>query len=157
MRSLTLSINTLSVTLDRFTAYDRILADPGQIEYAVVGTPLDSGPQYEPKMVWTVSAMVTWEEWHTLGAIFLSSDSLRRQNGNYRVLVQDSVQNFIESGIRTRAIAIGGTEETFPGGTAYPAQFYCRMFEPKSQWQRNGLYPYIASFTLRELDKVLST
>ncbi|MBD2771178.1 hypothetical protein [Iningainema tapete] len=154
MRQLTLSIAELSVTLSRFTAYDRNTPETGQTEYSIVGTPLDSGPVYEPKHIWVASAMVTWEEWHALGAIFQKSDSLRRNISNYRILVEDSVQNFVEHGARTRAIATGGSEATFPGGVAYPAQFYARMFEPKSQWQRNGLYPYVASFTLRELDKV---
>lgn len=154
MRNLTLTIDGLTATLNRFISYERVLADTGQTEYSIVGTPLDTGSVYEPKHVWTVSAMVTYEQWFALAAIFRKSDNLRRQQGNYRILLEDSVENFVEVGERTRAIARFGNKVNFAGGTAYPAAFYTRMFEPKSQWQRNQLYPYIASFTLRELDIV---
>ncbi|MEH1777120.1 hypothetical protein [Nostoc sp.] len=153
MRQLTLSISGISVTLKRFVSYDRVLADTGQTEYSIVGTPLDSGPVYEPKHIWTISAMVTYEQWFAIGAIFGECDRLRRSQGNYRITVDDSIQDFIEQGTRTRALALGGVQTNFTGGVAYPAQFYTRMFEPKSQWQKNQLYPYVASFVLRELDK----
>ncbi|MFN6572375.1 hypothetical protein [Dendronalium sp. ChiSLP03b] len=154
MRQLTLTIGDISTTLKRFTSYDRTLADTGVTDYSIVGTPLDSGPVHEPKHIWTISAMVTLEQWLALGAIFGECDRLRREQGNYRILVEDSIQDFIEQGTRTRAIAAGGSETTFTGGVAYPAKFYARMFEPRSQWQVNQLYPYVASFVLRELDKV---
>ncbi|MEH1821536.1 MAG: hypothetical protein V7L31_21055 [Nostoc sp.] len=153
MRQLTLSISGISVTLKRFFSYDRILADTGQTEYSIAGTPLDSGPVYEPKHIWTISAIVTYEQWYGIGAIFGECDRLRRQQGNYRITIDDSIQDFIEQGARTRALASGGTETTFTGGVAYPARFYARMLEPKSQWQKNQLYPYVAGFVLRELDK----
>ncbi|MEH2201179.1 hypothetical protein [Nostoc sp.] len=153
MRQLALSISGISVTLKRFVSYDRLLADTGQTEYSIVGTPLDSGPFYEPKHIWTISAMVTIEQWRALGAIFGECDRLRRTQGNYSIIVDDSIQDFIEQGAGTRAIAAGGTRTYFTGGVSYPARFYARMFEPKSQWQRNQLYPYVASFVLRELDK----
>ncbi|MEH2148609.1 hypothetical protein [Nostoc sp.] len=153
MRQLTLSISGISVTLKRFVSYDRILADTGQTEYSIVGTPLDSGPVYEPKHIWTISAMVTCEQWYAIGAIFGECDAKRRTQGNYRITVDDSIQDFIEQGARTRALAFGGVQTNFTGGVAYPAQFYARMLEPKSQWQKNQLYPYVASFVLRELDK----
>jgi hypothetical protein len=135
MRQLTLSISAISVTLKRFVSYDRILADTGQTEYSITGAPLDSGPVYEPKHIWTISAMVTYEQWYAIGAIFGECDRLRRTQGNYRIIVDDSIQDFVEQGARTRVLAPGG------------------MFEPKSQWQKNGLYPYVANFVLRELDK----
>jgi hypothetical protein len=153
MRQLTLSVSNISVTLKRFVSYDRILADTGQTEYSIVGTPLDSGPVYEPKHIWTISAMVTIEQWRALGAIFGECDRLRRTQGNYRITVDDSIQEFIEQGTRTRALASGGVQAYFTGGVAYPARFYARMLEPKSQWQKNQLYPYVASFVLRELEK----
>jgi hypothetical protein len=153
MRQLTLSISGISVILKRFVSYDRILADTGQTEYSITGAPLDSGPVYEPKHIWTISAMVTLPQWYAIGAIFGECDRLRRNQGNYRITVDDSIQDFVEQGTRTRAIASGGTEIAFTGGVAYPARFYARMLEPKSQWQKNQLYPYVASFVLRELDK----
>lgn len=152
MRQLTLSISSFSVTLKRFVSYDRIPADTGQTEYSIAGAPLDSGPQYEPKHIWTVSAMVTIDQWRGLEGIFGECDRLRRTQGNYRIIVEDSIQDFVEA-TQTRAIAAGGAQTFFTGGVSYPAQFYARMFEPKSQWQRNQLYPYVANFVLRELDK----
>ena len=153
MRQLTLSISGISVTCKRFVSYDRILADTGATEYSIVGTPLDSGSVYEPKHIWTIGAMVTLEQWYGIGAIFGECDRLRRQQGNYRITVDDSIQDFIEQGYKSRALVPGGEQKYFTGGVAYPARFYARMFEPKSQWQRNGVYPYVANFVLRELDK----
>lgn len=153
MRQLTLSFDTLTVTFKRFGSYDRPLAGTGETDYSIVGAPLDSGPVYEPKHIWTVSAHCTYEQWYALGAIFTKSDKVRRDQGNYRITVDDSIEYFREYGTRTRAIAPGGTQTNFTGGVAYPARFYARMFEPKNQWQQNQLYPYIASFVLRELDK----
>ena len=153
MRQLTLSISGISVTLKRFVSYDRILADIGTTEYSIVGTPLDSGPVYEPKHIWTISAMATLEQWYAIGAIFGECDRLRQNQGNYRITVDDSIQDFIEQGYKSRALVPGGEQKYFTGGVAYPARFYARMFEPKSQWQRNGVYPYVVSFVLRELDK----
>lgn len=153
MRQLTLSISSISVTLKRFVSYDRTLADTGMTEYSIVGTPLDSGPVYDPKHIWTVSAMVTRPQWWALGAIFGECDRLRRTQGNYRIIVDDSIQDFIEQGYASRALALGGSIAFFTGGVSYPARFYARMFEPKSQWQRNHVYPYVANFVLRELDK----
>jgi len=153
MRQLTLSISSISVTIKRFISYDRTLATTGETDYSIVGTPLDSGPFYEPKHIWTISAMVTQDQWYAIGAIFGECDRLRRTQGNYRIAVDDSIQDFIEQGYRTRALALGGGQTNFTGGVAYPARFYARMLEPKSQWQKNGLYPYVASFVLRELDK----
>ena len=153
MRQLTLSIGSISVTLKRFVTYDRTLADTGMTEYSIAGTPLDSGPVYESKHIWTVSAMVTRTQWWALGAIFGECDRLRRTQGNYRITVDDSIQDFVEQGYRSRALASGGAQTTFAGGVSYPARFYARMLEPKSQWQKNQLYPYVANFVLRELDK----
>ncbi|MEH2029809.1 MAG: hypothetical protein V7K67_09055 [Nostoc sp.] len=155
MRQLTLSISSISVTLKRFVSYDRILADTGQTEYSIAGTPLDSGPVYEPKHIWTISAMVTLPQWYAIGAIFGECDRLRRTQGNYSIIVDDSIQNFVEQGAMTRALVPGGAQISFTGGIAYPARFYARMFEPKSQWQKNQLYPYVANFVLRELDKAI--
>lgn len=155
MRQLTLSISSISVTLKRFLSYDRVLADTGQTEYSIVGTPLDSGPVYEPKHIWTISAMVTLPQWYAIGAIFGECDRLRRVQGNYSITVDDTIQDFIEQGTMTRALAPGGAQTAFTGGVSYQARFYARMLEPKSQWQKNQLYPYVASFVLRELDKAV--
>ncbi|MBN3951941.1 MAG: hypothetical protein HWQ38_37945 [Nostoc sp. NMS7] len=153
MRQLTLSISGISVTLKRFVSYDRTLADTGQTEYSISGASLDSGPVYEPKHIWTVSASVTLSQWWAIGAIFGECDRLRRTQGNYNIIVDDSIQDFIEQGYRSRGLAIGGVQAYFPGGVAYSARFYARMLEPKSRDQANGVYPYVASFVLRELDK----
>ncbi len=153
MKTLDLSISSFSVQLSKFTQYERLTPDTGQTEYSIAGTPLDSGPVYEPKHLWNVTAMVTWAQYSILHAIFQESDSRRRNQQDYRILVGDRIQNYVEVGSRTRGIAPGGTEVNIGGAIAYPAQFHARMFEPRAEFQRNSYLPYQVSFVLRELDK----
>jgi hypothetical protein len=156
MKSLNLSIGAFGVSLARFTegGYDRTLAQIGETEYSIIGTPLDSGPVHEPKHIWAISAVVTRSQWHGLWAIFRESDRRRREQANYRILCEDSIEDFIDVGGQTRDVAPAGSVTDFGGAIAYPAKFYVRLFEPKSRWIRNELYPYTATFTLKELDKV---
>ncbi|WP_414755548.1 hypothetical protein [Anabaena sp. CCY 9910] len=134
-RYLQLSISGTTVQLRKFAEYNRAIADTGQTEYSIAGTPLDSGPAYEPKRIWTVSAMATMAQWQDLMRIFAECDRLRRDNGNYRIALEDRIEQVVSN-----------------TGVASWGSFYVRMFEPRSQHQRNQLYPYIISFVLRELD-----
>jgi hypothetical protein len=155
-KKLILSIDGIAATLSQFTTYDRTPQNTGETEYAIIGTPTDSGLAYEPKHSWNVSALTTLTDWHAIQLIFAKSDRLRRQQGNYRITVDDLIQPFAEEGARTRAVATGGVVTNVPGGVSYPAKFYVRMFDLKSQKSGSGKYPYTVSFTLKELDKVIA-
>jgi hypothetical protein len=154
MRRYNLSIGDLSVPLTRFESFpERKLANTGETNYSIIGTPVDDGPYYEPKHIWSAIAEVTQEEYRLLWAIFKYSDGLRRNQGNYRITLDDTLEPFIEYGARTRAIVPGQPEVNFSGWVEYPARFYVRMFEPTARFQRNTVYPWRVSFTLKELDK----
>jgi hypothetical protein len=132
---LRLAISGISVDLTRFASYERQFADTGQTEYSINCTPLDSGPAYAPKRIWNVSVHVTIDQWTKVMRIFAECDGLRRDDGNYRISIIDKIEPTVSS----------------DGGLS-SGPFYARMFEPRSQYQRNGLYPYVISFVLRELD-----
>lgn len=153
-KTLTLSIDSYAVVIDTFAqnGYERTRADTGETEYSIWGTPLDSGPFFEPKFIWIISCYLSKEEWIKLNAIFSLSDKRRRQMQNYRITINDYIEEIIEDSPRTRAVASGGSVNTAGNSVYYPAKFYARMFEPKST-QQGGLKLYLTSFTLKELDK----
>jgi hypothetical protein len=154
MKIIRISIDTLSVELSRFTpdGYQRTTPETGATEYSIYGTPLDTGPAYEPKIIWQIATFTTLEQWRTIQTIFSLHDNRRRQQGNYRIAVDDYIRDFVESGTRKRALAAGGIVTSFAGGVSYPAVFYARMLEPSFEITKNGQYPYISRFTLKELD-----
>lgn len=153
-KTLTLSIDSYTVTIATFAqnGYERTHADTGETEYSIWGAPLDSGTFFEPKFIWAIQCYLSKEDWIKLNAIFSLSDKKRRAQQNYRITINDYIEEIIEDSPRTRAVASGGSVSNLGNSVYYPARFYVRIFEPKSS-QQAGLKPYLASFTLKELDK----
>jgi hypothetical protein len=151
-KKLILSIEDISIAIAFFNndGYER-LAEGGDTEYSIFGTPADTGNMYEPKHIWNVGCFMTSEELAQLQRVFSRSDELRRQLGNYRITLEDNVQEFIEAS-RTRAMATGGQVLDYSGIVAYPAKFYVRMLNPKTKII-GGYKKYSVQFTLKELDK----
>jgi hypothetical protein len=149
-KTLTLSINELSVAIAHFTNYDRISPSTGEMDYAIDGTPTDSGLAYEPKLIWTISALVSESQKETLSQIFATSDRLRRQQLNYQIAVDDSIQDLIEEQASRDAV---DEVKAINGGVIYSAKFYARIFEPKFVKMGSGIYPFLVSFVLKELGK----
>lgn len=153
---LTLSIDNFYLSLTKFAenGYERMTATLGDVEYSLNGSAIETGSLHEPKLVWVISAFVTAEQWRQLQAIYLHSDRKRAAQQSYSIQVFDRIENCVEPGIRTRAI-VPGESVTIEGGLiSYPARFGARMFEPKAEKLKNSQYPYLARFTLKELDRI---
>lgn len=155
-KTLKLSIDNTSIAIANFSSdgYERLLAENGDTEYSIYGTPADTGNFHEPKHIWNVGCFMTSQEMARLQQIFVTSDELRRQLGNYRITLEDNIQEFIEK-TRTRAIATGGQMLDYGGVVSYPAKFYVRMLNPKIKII-GGYKRYSVQFTLKELDKFIA-
>lgn len=127
MSSITLSITTLTVTLDTFlnNDYPRIEArENGGIAYSIAGTPAVSGFAYEPKHIWVISALCKASSWDALEAIYLESERRRRNLLDYDVTILDLVTDFKEPVPRTRSLVPNTVEELLFGSySRYYAQF----------------------------------
>lgn len=153
-RALTLSIDVFSVSLTVFESYERLIAQVGDVEYSLNGSAIETGQLHEPKFIWTISAYCSAEQWRRLYAIYQRSERKRRTQQPYFIAVDDFIEPFVEDGNRSRAMAAGGSPTIDGGLVLYPARFGARMLEPKSQKVDNLQFPYVARFTLKELDKI---
>lgn len=153
-KKLILSIDGTSIAIALFNSdgYERLLAENGDTEYSIFGTPADTGNMHEPKHIWNIGCFLTNEELAKLQKVFSRSDELRRQLGNYRITLEDNIQEFMEA-TRTRALATGGQILDYGGVIAYPAKFYVRMLNPKTKITGSSYKRYSLQFTLKELDK----
>jgi hypothetical protein len=154
-RVLRLSIDVFSISLNVFESYERLTAQVGDVEYSLNGSAIETGSLHEPKFIWSIAAYVSNEQWRQLWAMYQRSEKKRRSQQPYYIAVDDFAEPFTEDGnARSRALAPNGTVTNQNGYISYPARFGARMFEPKSQKVDNLLYPYVARFTLKELDRI---
>lgn len=155
-RPLKLSIDSYAVAMTQFVSggYERLSPEVGSLEYSLAGVALVDGQLYEPKFTWTIKALLTEDQKQQLNAIFRRSERKRRTLQGFAIRVHDSIEPIEEdSAGRSRALADGATVSgTDP--ISYYAQFDARMFEPRFEQSGNSLYPWIASFVMRELSKV---
>ncbi len=154
--SLTLSIEEFNLSLTKFAenGYERMTAALGDVEYSLNGSAIETGSLHEPKLIWIISAFVTTQQWRQLQAIYLHSDRKRALQQPHAILIDDEIENYVEPGNRTRAV-VPGESVTIDGGLiSYPARFQARIFEPKAEKLKNSQYPYLARFTLKELDRI---
>lgn len=155
---LILTIDTFTLTLSEFLpgGHERKPFEDGEMEYSLFGSALTDGPMFESKHVWTIKAICSQRQWNTLVKIYKRSERKRRADQDYKILVSDYVEPFVEDDARTRALAAGGTVVTdTDGGVSYPAVFAVRLFQPNNEKLQNTEKPYVASFVLKELDKVM--
>lgn len=154
--SLTLSIEEFNLSLTKFAenGYERMTAALGDVEYSLNGSAIETGSLHEPKFIWVISAFVTVQQFRQLQAIYLHSDRKRAAQLPHAITIDDEIEPYVEPGNRTRAIVPGGTTTIEGGLISYPARFGARMFEPKAEKLKNSQYPYLARFTLKELDQI---
>ncbi|MBW4648906.1 MAG: hypothetical protein KME06_09410 [Kastovskya adunca ATA6-11-RM4] len=134
--SLKLSINGLSLTINRCSdpKFPRARIQPyGGLEYSIHGTPIGDGSSFEPKFIWTITAVLLPEEALVLEAIYAEFDRQRRMPpyASADILLVDTYQQYIERLPRTRAIAPGATESLIGSShVGYFPQFKAWMVEP---------------------------
>jgi hypothetical protein len=156
MGTLTLTLEDITVTLDKFVGSDRPRQLPqiGEVSINDGGSVIINGATFEGKHIWVPSAFVTSAQRINLSAIWARSDYLRRTTGTgYQILIYDQTEEFQESTAQTRD-KVPTTSVTAVGihSVSYFAQFYGILKErPKFTWQ-----PAIdtVSFKLFEGDKI---
>lgn len=157
---LKLSIDTFELEIYEFLAesgYGVEYADQGDVEYALIGSIVD-GVAYEPKRIWTVATPLTLAESETLEKIYQRAERKRRTTlTNYGITVFDYIKEITEdANDPTYAIAPGGVlRQPSEGGCSYPGIFEVRILKP-TVVEKAGIKPYIATFTMKELRKVLA-
>lgn len=156
MANLILTYEDLTLTLREWISpggYSRKPQPSGDVEYSLYGAPIDDGPVYEAKFLWTLNCLTSAAQWRTLQRMFRRSELNRGLAQPYAVTVADYIDPYCEDGpARTRAIAPGGLVlNEADGGISYPALYNARIFEPGAQ--KAGIY-YQVSLTLKELESV---
>lgn len=157
MATITLSIASISVTLDTFlnNDYPRINVSQSSLEYSIYGTPAVSGTAFEPKHLWVISALCSSTSWDALDAIYLESERRRRNLLDCDVLIQDQVTDFKEILPRTRSLVPNTLEELLFGSySKYYAQFK-GVFTERPKRTENGRLSSV-SCQLQETIKVLA-
>lgn len=157
--AIALSINGLSLTLNKFTGTDNIRSSfqpPSTIEFSAYGTPAIGGVVIEPKQIWSLGSVVNQTERDTLEAILAEFQLLRRNLGNYDVLIGDRTSRIVERLPRSRAIVPGTTERIIGNThTAYFAQFKAVFTEipkftmPRDRCTKNSLVTLTLIETVR--------
>jgi len=154
--SFTLSLAGISVTLNSFVSndYPRISLQPlSAVEFSALGTPAVSGSYFEPKYIWSITAMVDKEKRNLIDAIAYEFQARRRALEECDILVIDKTAPVTERNPRSRAIA-PGTIQTLLGDShvVYFAQFKAALTEP-IKFSKLGILDSV-SFSLVETVRV---
>lgn len=123
-----LSAGSISLTIEQFTefSYPREAIEVTGVTFSAWGTPATDGTSYEPKCIWNLVALLTFDEAETLARLAVLS---RSQD----LLLIDRLDRVWETGAPTRAIAPGTTAELKGGMVGYFAQFKARITAPLKQ------------------------
>jgi hypothetical protein len=154
MAAIRIAIDTNAIEIRRFLEYSRSAAGAGNTTYSLVGTPIDTGLQHEPKMVWEIAAIVSEETKNMLELIYAISDQRRRTLQNYSVVLHDTISPIVEAApTNTRAIVPTHSAEAVGlGGLSYYAQFY-GGFAAKPQIKPYGTGVCEVRFSIVEHEK----
>lgn len=121
---ITLSLGSLSLTLNKFTGTDNIRSSfqvPCTLEFSALGTPAIGGIAVEAKHIWSFGAAVNQSERDTLEAIIWEFQYRRRNLLNYDVLISDSTSRIVERLPRSRTLVPLTTERLI--GVTHTAYF----------------------------------
>lgn len=156
-RYIALSLDTLAVKLDRFSNPPRRSdVTQGGTSYSLIGTPIDSGQQYEPPALWELSASLSIEEYAQLRAMYELQDRRRRNLVAYAIRIHDTILPYFETRtVATRAIVPTFTATSIAGvGLRYPAQWNGRILTLQPTIIGNTKR-VLVDLTISELDRVL--
>lgn len=124
---LTLSIAGIGVELTRFpnNEYPRATMQAlGAVEFSALGSAALQGSHFEPKFIWTISALVEYEQRALMEALAFEFQTRRRERIDCNILVYDTTATIVERS-RTRDLVPNTSETLLPGSThvSYYAQF----------------------------------
>ena len=156
-RYIALSLDTLAVKFDRFNSPPRrSKVTQGGTAYSLIGTPIDSGQQYDPPQLWELSVSLSIEEFAQLEAMYELQDRRRRNLVPYAIRIHDTIKPYYEARtVATRAIVPTFTATSVSGvGLRYPAQWNGRILTLQDTTIGNTRRIHV-DLTISELDRVL--
>lgn len=104
---ISLNLNGLTLTLDHFASgrFPRIQPQTSDPETSATGALNVFGYFHENPHLWEFSARISHADRDKLNAIYSEHLYLRRSFGNYKIILTDCTQPFVERSPRTRGIA----------------------------------------------------
>lgn len=136
MSGIILSAGSTSLTINQFTefSFPRERIETTGVTFSAWGTPATDGTSYEPKCIWNLVALLTFDEAEILARLEVLSRS-RDLN------LIDLCDRIWEIGTPTRRLAPGTTAIVRDGMSGYFAQFNVRITQPVKQahvraWRR---------------------
>ncbi len=155
--SLELSIAGVSVTFNKFTNtdYPRIRVTPATLEYSAHGTPALAGTYYEPKHLWSFTALCDRTQKNLLQAIYAEFDYRRRNLFDADILLLDRTELLVERAPQSRAIVPDSIIDTIASGyICYHAQFKSAITDGPKFTEQGKLN--VVSLTLAETVKAIA-
>jgi len=150
---LKLELDTLSVTLRNLPVYSRKLLHGAKIDYAFSGNAITKRTPHEPKNLWDITVLATWEERCQFLSIANRADAkiFTPPFNGYKITLSDVFLSIVESPI-TRQKA-DSFENVQPGYIEYFAKFLVGIdlstIEEKAEGEHMEL-----SFIMSELEKL---
>jgi hypothetical protein len=159
---LRLSLNGVVVEFPAFMDgnYPRVPLEEGdsEVDYSKAGTPSVNGPEFPDKHLWTINSYCSAAQRKLLQAFREEYQYLRRNLGNYHILVEDYTDKLVERGTTpTRAIATGApAAELINGGShvAYFAKFKGALIKGPS-FEKEGKIDFVR-LSIQETIKVVA-
>jgi hypothetical protein len=147
MGYLTITLEELSLTIDRFVGNDHIRTRPqlSNLNRTAYGTLVVPGTAYELPHQWQGKALLNSAQFETWRLIWARAEYNKRTSGtNYRLTIDDTTRPFEEVGSRSREKVSGTTETTIdtvdPAMTVYFARFYGVLAEGEPNYDYQGSY-----------------
>lgn len=151
---LKLEIDNKSVILNQFTSYTRKRLHGAKVDYAFSGNANIKRTPHEPKHLWTVTTLASWEQRNQ----FLLITELADTNifvppfNNYKITLSDVFLSLVEPSISRPKADVFESTGTI-GDTEYFAKFLVKIDLSSIEEQPSGVWVEL-SFIMNELEKL---